>query len=92
MGHDMVLEAVKKHKTKLLIFTSDASKRLEEDISFSADRYLSDVPCIRIDETANEIHYTLGYRAAVMSVNDSNFATRIIELINQEVNEYGDKD
>ena len=90
MGHDMVLEAIKKHKSELIIFTSDASQGLEKNISVSADRYLPAVACIRIDETADEIHFSLGYRAAVMSVNDKNFAKRIVELINQEVIEHGD--
>ena len=34
----------------------------------------------------------LGYKAGVITVDDTNFSKRIIELINQEENEYGNKD
>lgn len=91
MGHDMVLEAIKKKKAKLLIFANNASERLEEEIGRSADLFAPELPCVRIKESIDEIHFLLGYKAGVITVNDTNFADRIIELVNQEENEYGDK-
>ena len=89
MGHDMVIDAVKKRKAKLIVFASDISPRLADEVSRATDSFLPAVPCVSIEETMNEIHFSLGYRAGVMAVNDMNFANRIIELLNQEENEYG---
>ncbi len=90
MGHDTVLEAVKKKKSKLILFTSDTSERLRKEIENEAERYCKDVKIRVIGETMDEIHFMLGYRAGVISVNDINFVLRILELTQQEENAYGD--
>lgn len=89
MGHDMVCEAVRKRKAKLLVFTADSSARLKDEIGGLTDRYCPSLPCITIVETMDEIHCALGYRAGVIAVNDINFSTRIMELTEQEENAYG---
>jgi ribosomal protein L7Ae-like RNA K-turn-binding protein len=87
MGHDTARDAVNKNKAKLLIFTSDASPRLFGEF----ERMESSVPALRISETIEQMHMALGYRAGVIAVTDENFARRILELIEQEENWYGDK-
>ena len=77
MGHDTALEAVRKRKAKLIVFASDISPRLMNEF----DRANRAVPAVKIKETIDEIHMALGYRAGVLTVNDVNFANRIIELI-----------
>lgn len=91
MGHDMVCDAIRKRKAKLLVFTADSSERLKEELSGLTDRYCPALSCITIIETMDEIHYALGYRAGVIAVNDMNFSTRIMELTEQEENAYGNK-
>lgn len=39
---------------------------------------------MKIEETIEELHHALGYRAGVITVDDSNFSGRIKELIIQE--------
>lgn len=90
MGHDTVLDSIKKRKAKLLLFSSDISDRLVEEVSRATDAFCPNLPCFRISETMEELHMALGYRAGVIAVNDVNFANRMTELINQEENEYGD--
>lgn len=90
-GHDTALDSIKKRKAELLIFAADASPRLKNEMQRSADRYNINLPSITIEETMDAIHFALGVRAGVLAVNDINFASRIIELLNQEENEYGDK-
>ncbi len=90
MGHDTVLDSIKKNKSKLIIFSCDISQRLIDEICAASERYIESLPNARIPESMEEIHMALGYRAGVISVNDTNFANRISELINQEGNEYGD--
>ena len=89
MGHDMVLDSVKKNKSGLLIFSSDISSRLVREFETAAERYKPDLPLVSIDETMDEIHSALGYRAGVISVNDINFASRISELINSNNDSIG---
>ena len=87
MGHDTALDAVRKKKAKLIVFSGDISQRLIGEF----ERAKGDIPTARISETIDEIHSSLGYKAGVFTVNDDNFAKRITELINQEENVYGDK-
>ena len=82
MGHDMALEAIKKRKAKLIIFSSDISLRLISEFKKAIEQYYPDLPCLKIDETMDEIQSALGYRAGVLTVNDINFSNRILELIN----------
>ena len=92
MGHDMAEKAIKANKATLLVFASDASQRLEDEFSKTTQRYCRNIQSIRISESIDEIHMALGYKAGVITVDDTNFSKRIIELINQEENEYGNKD
>ena len=90
MGHDTVLDSIKKKKSRLIVFACDISPRLTGEINAAAQRYMKALPCVNIPESMKQIHIALGYKAGVISVNDTNFANRILELINQEGNEYGD--
>ncbi len=91
MGHDMVLDSIRKRKSKLIVFTADISERLKNEMQRASEQYIPGLSCVEIKEGMDDVHRLLGYRAGVISVNDINFANRITELINQEENEYGDK-
>ena len=80
MGHDVALSAVKSGKAKLVVFASDISERLISEF----ERAAGDIPCVKIDETINDIHRFIGYKAGVLTVDDINFSTRIFELIKEE--------
>ena len=90
MGHDMALGAVKGGKAKLVVFASDISPRLIKEFEHACAAVKQQPPCIQIDETINDIHCMLGYKAGVLTVDDINFSTRIYELIREE-NVYVDK-
>lgn len=89
MGHDMAVKSIKAHKARLLLFAGDVSPRLFDEFDVLTDRYYPELICLRLDETINAFHMALGYKAGVITVDDENFSKRIIELINQEENEYG---
>ena len=82
MGHDMALKAVKEKKAKLIVLASDISPRLIEEFKRACG--YDGIKILQIEETINEIHSALGYKAGVIAVNDENFSARIKELINQE--------
>ncbi|MBR0412124.1 MAG: ribosomal L7Ae/L30e/S12e/Gadd45 family protein [Eubacterium sp.] len=90
MGHDMALGAVKGGKAKLVVFASDISPRLVNEFERACKDGKSPIPCIQIEETINDLHRFLGYKAGVLTVDDINFSTRIYELIREE-NVYVDK-
>ena len=89
MGHDMALLAVRQGKAQTVILASDISERLAAEFERAAASAKNQPPCIRIDETINDIHRLLGYKAGVLTVNDMNFSARITELIKEE-NAYAD--
>lgn len=89
MGHDMVQKAIRERKAKLLIFADGVSDRLVREFDVFCDRFNPNLIGLTIDETMDEIHMALGYKAGVITVNDENFSKRIIELINQEENANG---
>ena len=78
MGHDMALKAVKEKKAKLVVFASDISPRLIEEFKRACNE--GNIPAVQIEETIDEIHSSLGYKAGVITVNDENFSGRIQEL------------
>ncbi|MBQ8077915.1 MAG: ribosomal L7Ae/L30e/S12e/Gadd45 family protein [Eubacterium sp.] len=90
MGHDMALGAVKGGKAKLVVFASDISPRLIKEFEFAVSNVKKPIECIQIEETINDLHRFLGYKAGVLTVDDINFSTRIYELIREE-NVYVDK-
>lgn len=92
MGHDMVEKSIKSKKAKMLIFASDVSQRLVNELTQTANRFIDSLPIFVIDEAIEQLHISLGYKAGVITVDDENFSKRIIELINQEENIYGNKD
>jgi len=79
MGHDMALKAVKEKKARLVIFSGDISPRLIEEFERACGD--NSIKCLKIEETINDIHMLLGYKAGVITVNDDNFSHRIEELI-----------
>ena len=82
MGHDMADKSIKAHKARLVILCSDASKRLCEEFKKKVEN--EDIPLIITEISMNEIHFSTGYKAGVMTLDDENFAKRVIELLKEE--------
>lgn len=86
MGHDVVKQSVERKKALLLIFCSDASPRLFLEFESLIQSCSSKAKIIVTDITMAQIHFSIGYKAAVMAVEDKNFADRITQLLRQEEN------
>lgn len=89
MGHDMAEKSIKAHKAKMVLICSDVSKRLVSEFQRTLENFRLDIPLIIADITINEIHFAVGYKAGVMTVDDVNFSDRIISLLEQEENANG---
>lgn len=81
MGHDTALSAVMDRKASLLIFASDTSERLRLEFKTAMDKRKIDIPVFYTDMTMDEIHFSCGYKAGVIAVNDENFSKKIISLL-----------
>lgn len=82
MGHDMAVKSIGAGKARLLLFAKDISQRAEKDMLFVIDKQRADIPVIRLSSTIDEIHFALGYKAGIITVDDENFAEKIKSLAN----------
>lgn len=81
MGHDMCKGAVRSGKARLCIISSDASERITgEFISLCAE---SGIRMFRIPLKIDEIHRLIGYKAGVITVDDSGFAESVVKSFNK---------
>lgn len=92
MGHDMAMNALRNHTAQLIVFASDVSERLIDEFDNASQKHYPLLQSVQVEETIEELHRALGYKAGVITVDDSNFSGRIKELIIQEENAYGNKD
>ena len=79
-GHDAVKISLRKKNAKLVIIAADASDRLRDEIERLADG----VPVLSVSETIDELSLLTGRKAAVMTVDDENFANGITKDKQQE--------
>ena len=91
MGHDAAKQSVLNGKAKQLIFCSDASPRLVKEFKNLIEVQGIDLLALETQLTMDEIHFFVGGRVGVMTVDDENFSRRINILLTQEENANGDK-
>lgn len=89
MGHDMAEQSILKGKAKMLLLCSDTSPRLCREFEKTLAVNNINIPVYQADITMAEIHFSVGYKAGVMTIEDENFTKRIIELLEQEENANG---
>ncbi|MCD7775254.1 MAG: hypothetical protein LUH40_06720 [Clostridiales bacterium] len=70
IGHDDVKAALRGKKVSLVIFTSDASERLKEEIT----NLSGNIRCIQTDCGRDEALFRIGKGAAVFAVGDEGLA------------------
>lgn len=82
MGHDMALKALLEKKAKMLIFASDSSERLQREFKVAIEKNNIEISVFTPDISIAEIHFSCGYKAGVITVNDENFSKKITTLLN----------
>lgn len=79
MGHDMCKGAVRSKKACLCILSSESSQRItDEFITLCSE---SGIKLYKIPLTIDEIHHLIGYKAGVMTVDDSGFAESVAKKL-----------
>ena len=81
MGHDMCKASIRSGKAKLCIIGSDSSQRIAAELMTLCKE--SGIRMFRIPLTIDEIHHLIGYKAGVMTVDDSGFAESVIRNFNK---------
>lgn len=81
MGHDAAEQALLRGKATLVLFCSDVSPRLIDEFNKTIEKHKINTEVVKTDFTMEEIHFGIGYKAGVMTVNDKNISGRIIELL-----------
>lgn len=89
MGHDAALQSVRDKKARLVMLCSDVSPRLVGEFKRAVQRSGTDIPVFETQLIIDEIYFFVGYRAGVITVDDENFAHKIISLLTQEENANG---
>lgn len=82
IGSDLVLEDIYKNQSKLIIMAQDISKNTEKKILLNCHK--KSIKSVKLNRSKDELSYSLGKFCVVVSVVDQGFATKLIELINQE--------
>lgn len=80
IGHDDVKNAVRGSKAELVILTSDASQRLENEMRNLSDR----VDIIRTDATMSDMQVRVGKRSGVFAVTDKGLKDLVLSTIKED--------
>lgn len=81
LGHDASEAAIKDLSARVCVVSDDASDRLKEEMRKLCELSPAKPELIFTELTMNELGMCLGAKStAVLTVNDSGFAERIIEL------------
>ncbi len=73
-GHDAVISAVTRNKSKLCVLSAEASERLQREIRHACCYDNKNIPVMLTHYTTAELSVAIGIKAAVVSVDDEGFA------------------
>jgi len=81
-GHDAAKAALRSKQAKLCLLCRDASPRLQEEFQFLAGG--AGVTLQHLALTSFDIKAATQYKAAVLTINNSGFAEKIVATLNPE--------
>lgn len=79
MGHDMCKGAIRSKKACLCILSSESSQRITDEFRTLCKE--SGIKLYKIPLKIDEIHHLIGYKAGVMTVDDSGFAESVAKKL-----------
>lgn len=78
IGNDSVIDSINRRTARLVIIADDVSERTKKGIVRAAAE--NNVKVISINENKDEISDAVGKFCAVLSIEDSGFAKKLIQL------------
>ena len=83
-GHDAAVEAIVKNRACLCLCSADAAERLERELRHACTFEQKHIPFARLSVPMAALSKAIGTRAAVITVNDSGFAERLLALLAED--------
>ncbi len=80
LGHDACKASLNARKASLCVICSDASERLNEEITALAEK--AEVRIVDVSYTMLDIKNAVSFKAAVFTVDDDGFAKTLIKKFN----------
>lgn len=81
MGHDAAAGSIRSGKAEMLFLACDLSDRAVSDMRFISGKFSPSLSVFRADDISTaDIYSACGYKAGIITVNDKNFARKIISL------------
>ena len=87
IGHDAVMEAVKKQNVKLILLTSDASARHKRELQ--AVGYAGKT--VALDCDMQSAGLATGRQSCIFALEDAGFADAVLKTTDEEETQYGCK-
>ena len=87
LGHDACKQSLNGGTAQLCVICSDASERLEEEITFLAQK--AGATLYGVDYTQLDIRQATGFKASVFTVDDAGFAKSLINKLTD--NKHGEE-
>ena len=81
MGHDMCKGAIRSGKARLCIVSAESSERVTEEFMTLCREY--GIRMFKLPLKIDEIHHLIGYKAGVITVDDSGFAESVVKSFNK---------
>lgn len=83
IGHDAAVDALVRHRAKLVLLASDGSPRLAQEAQRLCERH--GVPLLRTPYTMREYEAAIGKPAAIYAVTDDGFAEKLQQKFGEEL-------
>ena len=85
LGNDAVIASIANGEARLVICAADIAENTRKKIALAARE--SSVPCLTLNRTKDNLGNAIGKYCAVISVNDSGFAKKLVGYIQSESEE-----
>ncbi len=85
MGFDPMRDALDGNKAFAVIIASDISPKTEKEVRFFSGK--KDIPVAKTALTLDEIYFTLGKKAGILTVCDRGFAEKALAVCENENND-----
>lgn len=82
MGFDPMKDALAGNKACAVIIASDISPKTEKEVRFFSGK--KNIPVARTSMTLNEVYFSLGKKAGILTVCDKGFAEKALAICENE--------
>ncbi|MBQ7980612.1 MAG: ribosomal L7Ae/L30e/S12e/Gadd45 family protein [Oscillospiraceae bacterium] len=82
MGFDPMKDALAGNKACAVIIASDISPKTEKEVRFFSGK--KNIPVARTAMTLDEVYYTIGKKAGILTICDKGFAEKALSICENE--------